>query len=102
MKVSVKVPLFNICVEIYVGDTMKSRFFRDSGAEEPTEVFGACGNGSRIWLSEVLPRYLAHEASHCADNICNHVGVDDQNGEVKAYIIGEIVGKAWPKLTKAA
>ena len=91
-----------VYVGLYRAMFKDSPWRKDDGGEDeesPASAYCAFGPGpdehplALVWLNdrtpleETVPSCM-HEISHLADSIIGHAGVEDGNGELRAYIVG--------------
>jgi len=102
-----KVPLFGSPIWIYVGEESVEQLDRDfkkhngqSLTESGFDLESAdgCCNGTFVWLRRLSLDTLTHELNHSVDSMLAHLNIEDPTGEVKSYILGWAVEKAWNRL----
>lgn len=104
MKITLRIPMFNTPLWLFVGEEEKDRFARackkhlGMAVEAPGYDGKQCG--SILWIAKPDLGVLVHELVHYADEFTLHHGIEDKNREVEAYVVGWAVDKLWPKINK--
>jgi hypothetical protein len=108
MRLKFSVPLFKSPLWVYAGKEMFPIFSADclkylgvSHSESGKDSQGRCC-GSLVWLGKIELPVFAHEMEHYVDEVANHLGIDDKNREVQAYLITWAMKYAWPKIERLA
>jgi len=104
MRIKVTLPMYGIPIIVHVGRDAKEAYVKEVKRHFPevdennfTRGEGMqCG--SFIWMEKVHIGTLAHEVSHYIDDALEHLGIKDDSGEVRAYMMGWLIGKLWPKI----
>jgi len=94
-------PIFDVEIEIYVGEKTFKKFKKESskrGYDIKAGGYSGYSAGSLIWLKRLDFLILTHEISHATNNILNYIGVNDE--ETRAYTLEYIMKKSTKKFFK--